>query len=331
MQCAIGGRHHNVYGSGTLGPQQVWFYKIGTHAEVRHLCFRIGYPPGTQPGSRYLPCAYTVQVLTGTYEVLFRGATVEMAMSVVEGKRPRKPKNALRIGLSDPLWDFVRRCWDGRSELRPTVTEVVLQLGRAAAGWNGAMEPHVLIKGIVSETTEPESESREHCKLHILIASWFFLLNNEAGNIFASSGQADLQSPTDSSCSVLFDRLSSPKIWSLQCAMESDSGSVVVEKPLEPSIKPPEEPLETVETRPEPAIESLLTLFTEPQPVTWVRVSQRREESNDDLSVVCPRPDKRYEPRSQLLPEERKPDDVPRKEETDEDPFVAFPHLSKNH
>ena len=66
-------------------------------------------------------------------------------MSVVEGKRPPKPKDASDVGFSDSLWDFVRRCWDGRSELRPTVTEVVSQLGIAAAAWSGFVAPHALI------------------------------------------------------------------------------------------------------------------------------------------------------------------------------------------
>ena len=95
---------------------------------------------------------------------------VEMAVSVVEGRRPPKPKNASGIGLLDPLWDFVQRCWEGRSELRPTVTDLVLQLGEAAAAWDGVMAPHVLIEDVVSETPEPVSGSTAHRKPRFLIA-----------------------------------------------------------------------------------------------------------------------------------------------------------------
>ena len=91
-------------------------------------------------------------------------------MSVVEGMRPPKPRNASDLGLSDSLWDFVQRCWDGRLELRPTITEVVSQLGKAAAAWDGVMAPHALIENIVTEIPEPELDSMVHCKFCILIA-----------------------------------------------------------------------------------------------------------------------------------------------------------------
>ena len=91
-------------------------------------------------------------------------------MSVVEGKRPTKPKNASDLGFSDSLWDFAQRCWDGTLALRPKIAEVVSQLGEAATAWNGVMAPHAVVKDVVPETPEPESDSMEHCKFHILIA-----------------------------------------------------------------------------------------------------------------------------------------------------------------
>ena len=116
----------------------------------------------------YLSCTYTAQVLTGG--IPFQGLRLgEIAMSVVEGGRPPKPENASDIGFSDSLWDFVERCWDGKLELRPNVTEVVSQLGGAAAAWNGVMAPHAPIETVVSEAPELISESLAHCQLHILI------------------------------------------------------------------------------------------------------------------------------------------------------------------
>ena len=117
----------------------------------------------------YMLYAYIIQVLTG--EVPFRGLRwEEIIVSVVEGKRPVKPKNAPDLGLSDLLWDLVQRCWNGKLELRPTITEVVSQLGRAATAWGGVMPPHALVENIVSEIPEPASDPIEHCKLCILIA-----------------------------------------------------------------------------------------------------------------------------------------------------------------
>ena len=116
----------------------------------------------------YLLCAYITQVLTGW--IPFQGLRLgEIKVNVVEGKRPPKPENASDIGFSDELWNFVERCWDEKLELRPKVTEVVSQLGRAAAAWNGVMAPHAPIENVVSETPEPISESLAHCKPHILI------------------------------------------------------------------------------------------------------------------------------------------------------------------
>ena len=89
----------------------------------------------------------------------------EIAYNVVQGVRPAKPKNASVIGFSDSLWSFVQRCWDGRVELRPKVAEVVSQLERAAADWEGVMPPGTQVDCVVSASPEPVSDSMAHCKL----------------------------------------------------------------------------------------------------------------------------------------------------------------------
>ena len=116
----------------------------------------------------YLSCAYTIQVLTGgiPFQSLRLG---EIAVSVIGGKRPPKPRNALNIGFSDPLWDFVQCCWSGKLELRPLVTEVASRLEKAAAAWNGIMTPQAVIENVVSENPEPMYDFMAHCKLRILI------------------------------------------------------------------------------------------------------------------------------------------------------------------
>jgi len=111
---------------------------------------------------------YIFQVLTG--RLPFPGlGMAEIVMNVVQGVRPTRPENASAIGLSDPLWGFVQRCWDGEMPLRPKVAEVLSQLGRATAGWVGVMPPCAQVENVVSVTQDPMSDSMAHGKLWILI------------------------------------------------------------------------------------------------------------------------------------------------------------------
>ena len=111
----------------------------------------------------YLSFTHMVQVLTG--EIPWRGLRIaELEFKVVEGMRPAKPENASAIGFSDSLWDFAHRCWDGKMELRPNVAEVVTQLGRAAADWDGVMPPCVMVKNVASICKEPISDTMEYCE-----------------------------------------------------------------------------------------------------------------------------------------------------------------------
>ena len=72
-----------------------------------------------------------IQVLTG--ETPFHDVPpLALGYFVVRGRRPDKLENAMGIGLSDSLWDFTQRCWDGKGELRPEAEEVVMRLGEAA-------------------------------------------------------------------------------------------------------------------------------------------------------------------------------------------------------
>ena len=172
----------------------------------------------------YLSCAYTIQVLTGgiPFQDLRSG---EIAARVVEGKRPPKPKNASGLGFCDSLWEFVERCWDGKPELRPRVTEVASRIGVAAAAWNGVMAPHAPIESIMSETPEPTSDSvAPCCKLHIPTIPCFSPLNNGTGTTSGLFSSAIPGSPTESrTISRLFGP---PSTQSTQCT----------EPPSEPGI-----------------------------------------------------------------------------------------------
>ena len=109
---------------------------------------------------------YIFQVLTG--RLPFPGlGMAEIAMNVVRRARPIKPENASAIGLSDSLWSFVQRCWDGEMELRPKVVEVLSQLERAAADWDRVMPPCVLVESVDFARQEPESDSKAHSEFDI--------------------------------------------------------------------------------------------------------------------------------------------------------------------
>ena len=85
-----------------------------------------------------------LQVLTG--ETPFRGIRQSaLGYHVLRGKRPDKPENAMAIGFSDSLWDFIQRCWDGMAELRPGIGEVVAHLEEAVRNWDGLMPPHTRV------------------------------------------------------------------------------------------------------------------------------------------------------------------------------------------
>jgi len=84
---------------------------------------------------------------------------------VVQGIRPTKPWNATSIGFSDPLWGFVQRCWSGDLKLRPKVGEVVINIGREAASWDGVMPPCAPTENVASIPNEPTLNTLEHCEL----------------------------------------------------------------------------------------------------------------------------------------------------------------------
>jgi len=110
----------------------------------------------------YLQFTYIFQVLKG--ELPFPGLRVMgIVPNAVHGVRPTKPKNASAIGFSDSLWSFVERCWDGKMKLRPKIVEVVSQLKRAAADWDGVMPP------CASVSPEPAPDSTSDCEFYILI------------------------------------------------------------------------------------------------------------------------------------------------------------------
>ena len=88
---------------------------------------------------------------------------------MVQGLRPDRPENALVIGFSDLLWDFVQHCWDSDVKLRPKVAEVVTHLGDATVNWNRLMPPSIQPGNTASDSKELLSDSMEHREFEISI------------------------------------------------------------------------------------------------------------------------------------------------------------------
>ena len=134
----------------------------------------------------YPPFIYIFQVLTG--RLPFPGlGMAEIVMNVVQGVRPTKPENASAVGLSDLLWDFVQRCWDGEVKLRPKVAEVVSQLGRATADWDGDMSPCAQARSVASASLELPPDPMSHREFKILTLPWYCPSSNHTGGIFEQS------------------------------------------------------------------------------------------------------------------------------------------------
>jgi len=130
-----------------------------------------------------------LQVLTGElpFHDVQRSA---LAYTVVhDGKRPEKPENALAIGLSDSLWNFVQQCWDGNLELRPEIGEVVACLEAAAANWNKLLPPYAQVKNI-SPSTEGTSGSGEYYESDVLTSLTGF---GEGGNSLPPTSELALE------------------------------------------------------------------------------------------------------------------------------------------
>ena len=92
------------------------------------------------------------QVLTGD-QPFHHIKSTELVYHVSNGLRPEKPENAEAIGISDPLWGFIRKCWDDERTRRPQIQEVVAGVGSAAANWHTDMPP-----GGAEHQEEPVSE-----------------------------------------------------------------------------------------------------------------------------------------------------------------------------
>ena len=127
--------------------------------------------------------AHITQVLTG--ESPFRDfGPMGHIFPVIQGMRPPKPNNAPSIGLSDLLWAFVQRCWNGNMKLRPKVDEVVACLSQANANWEGVMPCCVqAVHSAASSSQEMESDLEKYREFDILIVPWYLRSSNCTGRL----------------------------------------------------------------------------------------------------------------------------------------------------
>ena len=65
----------------------------------------------------------------------------ELRYYVSLGVRPERPENAEAIGISNPLWKLIQKCWEGDKSRRPQIQEVLAGVGSAAANWHTDMPP----------------------------------------------------------------------------------------------------------------------------------------------------------------------------------------------
>jgi len=68
-----------------------------------------------------------------------------------QGRRPKKPEDAQYLGLSDSVWNMIKRCWHEKPDQRPTTSEVVVFFRQAAAAF---IEPAISEAGYTVASTQ---------------------------------------------------------------------------------------------------------------------------------------------------------------------------------
>ena len=95
---------------------------------------------------------------------------VERWWATLSGVRPSKPANAETVGISEPLWKLIQKCWDDDRGRRPQIREVVAGVGRAATNWHTDMPPGCAQPEVADVVVDKPKELR--CSG----LSWFHLI-----------------------------------------------------------------------------------------------------------------------------------------------------------
>jgi len=64
------------------------------------------------------------QVLTGKWPFHPKRET-EIVHAVISGERPPKPKNAEEVGMTEVVWNLLRKCWEEDRSKRPSILDVL--------------------------------------------------------------------------------------------------------------------------------------------------------------------------------------------------------------
>ena len=75
------------------------------------------------------------QVLTGTSPFAKRGKTELACKVVLEGERPRRPRDSEKLGFTDKVWKVLQQCWEKTPSARPPVDDVSTCLKQAMETW----------------------------------------------------------------------------------------------------------------------------------------------------------------------------------------------------
>ena len=74
-------------------------------------------------------------MLTGR-SPFYKRAKAELAYQVVrENKRPLRPQDSERLGITDSVWDMMVTCWDKKVSARLQIESVIQCLTKAARVW----------------------------------------------------------------------------------------------------------------------------------------------------------------------------------------------------
>lgn len=87
----------------------------------------------SRPADIFAFAMLAIEIFTGRIPFPEEHNDRTVVRRIYSGDRPVYPQNALEVGLTTPIWEFLQRCWDTNPMKRPTIDEVVER-------WKGFLE-----------------------------------------------------------------------------------------------------------------------------------------------------------------------------------------------
>ena len=97
----------------------------------------------SQPADIFAFGMLVAEVFTGRIPFEEQGES-RAAHRILEGDRPELAQNAGDLGLTDPMRDFIQRCWHTEPTKRPEIDEVVKT-------WEGFLENDEYVQGTLND------------------------------------------------------------------------------------------------------------------------------------------------------------------------------------